>query len=160
MTRKPQPAPIAIGWREWVALPDLGIPAIKVKIDTGARTSALHASKVERYTRRGAPHAILHIHPLQRSVASFVKCDVAIIDERLVMSSGGHRERRIVIASTLALGGAEWPIELSVTDRDPMRFRMLLGRSALAGRVIIIPGASYLLGERARRRRAGREPRD
>jgi hypothetical protein len=107
--------------------------------------------------RRGTARAILHINPLQGSSRNHVSCDVEIVDERLVMSSGGHRERRIVIVSTIAMGDAQWPIELTVTDRDSMRFRVLLGRSALAGRALVNPDASYLLGKP--RRRSARQHR-
>ena len=132
-----------------MALPDLGITRIKAKVDTGARTSALHAWRVERYTERGAPWARLSVHPLPRDRTS-ITVSAPIVDERTVADSGGHRERRIVIASTLDIGVAVWPIEITVTNRDTMLFRMLLGRTAIRGRAIVDPGRSYLL-DKARR---------
>ncbi|MBT8446410.1 MAG: ATP-dependent zinc protease [Gammaproteobacteria bacterium] len=138
---------ITVGWREWVALPDLAIPAIKAKIDTGARTSALHAFAVDRYTERGAPWVHLRIHPRQRNLDAVIKTDVPIIDERVVSDSGGHREKRIVVASALLLGGRSWPIELTVTGRDRMLFRLLIGRTAMAGRMLVDPRRSYLTGK-------------
>ncbi len=141
---------IVVGWREWVALPELGIERIKAKIDTGARTSALHAWQLERYTERGAPWARLWVHPLQRNTDLSVTVDAPIVDERTVADSGGHRERRIVIASTLDIGAAAWPIEITVTNRDSMLFRMLLGRTAMKGRIVVDPSRSYAL-KKARR---------
>lgn len=141
------PAPTVVGWREWVSLPTLGIARIKAKLDTGARTSALHAHKSERYTERGAPFVRLHVQPRQREGGPLVVIETAIIDERTVSDSSGHRERRIVVASEVLLGAARWPIELTVTNRDSLRFRMLLGRSAMHGHLIIDPDRSYVLGK-------------
>ena len=137
-----------VGWREWVALPDLGIRAIKAKLDTGARTSALHAFAVERFSERGVPHARLQIHPLQRNKTVVIETVAPIIDERVVSDSGGHREKRIVVSSMLVLGEHSWPIELTVTDRDTMLFRLLLGRTAMAGRIIVDSAKSYVIGKR------------
>lgn len=132
-----------IGWREWAALPRLGLPAIKAKIDTGARTSALHAWKIDPFTDGGAPWVRFHMHPLQRRTDLSVACDAPVRDCRIVRDSGGHPERRYVIESTLALGGRDWPIEITLTDRDTMRFRMLLGRQAI-GHLCVVAGDSYL----------------
>ena len=151
------PHRIHVGWREWVALPDLNIAHIKAKLDTGARTSALHAFQCERYTERGAPHVRLHIHPRQRDNRTTVVVDTAIIDERLVADSSGNRELRIVIASTLLVGGTHWPIEVSITNRDTMRFRMLLGRTAITGRLVVDPERSYVLGKPRRTARTRAE---
>ncbi len=149
MTREASPAheAVVVGWREWVSLPSLGISSIKAKLDTGARTSALHALRSDRYTERGAPHVRLHVQPRQRDGGRVLVVEAAIIDERTVSDSSGHRERRIVIASEFTLGTAQWPIELTITNRDSLRFRMLLGRSAMHGHLIIDPDRSYVLGK-------------
>ena len=138
--------PTLAGWREWVGLPSLGIARIKAKLDTGARTSALHALSSERYTERGAPYVRLHVQPRQRDDGRVVVVETAIVDERIVSDSSGYRERRIVIAAELALGDGHWPIEVTITNRDSLRFRMLLGRSAMQGRVLVDPDRSYLFG--------------
>ena len=136
-----------VGWREWVALPTLGIARIKAKLDTGARTSALHALRCDRYSEGGAPHVRLHVQPRQRDGERVLVVETAIIDERTVTDSSGHRERRIVVASDVALGAELWSIELTITNRDALRFRMLLGRSAMQGHLIIDPDRSYVLGK-------------
>lgn len=141
-----------IGWREWVALPGLGIDRIKAKIDTGARTSALHAYQIETATRARVLIARFWVHPLQNRTDKWVVCEAPVLDERLVTDSGGHRERRLVISTPVTLGPWRWDIEVTLTDRDPMRFRMLLGRTALTHRFVIDPTKSYLLGASPRRR--------
>lgn len=134
-----------LGWREWLALPQLNIRRIKCKVDTGARTSALHAYFIEPDSVRNIVR--FGIHPLQNNTDKKVICEAAILDYRLVSDSGGHRENRFVIESTIILGSERWRIEMNLTDRDTMRFRMLLGRSAINNKFIVDPQRSYLMGK-------------
>lgn len=146
MPRKSQSLP-TLGWREWVALPDLGIPRIKCKVDTGARSSALHAFYLEPFMRRGKQRIRFGIHPLQRRTDREYTCTAEVLDQRMVTDSGGHRERRYVIETTVVVGDESWRIELTLTDRDTMRFRMLLGRTAIKKKFVVNPASSYLAGK-------------
>lgn len=133
-----------IGWREWAALPEIGIQQIKCKVDTGARTSTLHAFLVERFTEHGRARVHFAIHPLQRRADIERRCTADLADERMVSDSGGHREKRCIIFTPVLIGDQQWPIEITLTSRDTMRFRMLLGRTAIRRRFLVDPSASYL----------------
>ncbi len=135
-----------VGWREWLTLPDLGIPAIKAKIDTGARTSALHTHDYEFFRRGGKEMIRFHLHPLRRTDRIELTCEAEVLDRRRVKDSGGHPEIRPFISTTVRIGEFEWPIELSMTNRESMKFRMLVGRQALAGYFLVDSVKSYLLG--------------
>ena len=136
-----------IGWREWLVMPELSIPAIKVKIDTGARTSALHAFSVEPYEENGLQMVRFGVHPLQRRLDVEIICAAPIKDFREVSDSGGHREMRYVIETDIQLGAQTRRVEMTLTNRDNMKFRMLLGRTALVG-ILVAPDRSYLLGRK------------
>ena len=135
-----------VSWREWVAMPDLGIPAIKAKLDTGARTSSLHAFAIEPFRSGGRLKVRFGVHPLQRREDIEIVSSAKVVDQRYVIDSGGHRELRYVIQTPIQIGQWSWDIEISLTNRDIMRFRMLLGRTAMQGRLLVDPQGSYLAG--------------
>lgn len=138
-----------IGWREWLELPDLRLPAIKAKIDTGARSSALHAFDVHLSRRDGIDVVRFKVHPIQRNSVVTVEASSPLVDERAVRSSSGHATLRPVIRTAVQLLGQRWPIELTLTNRDEMGFRMLLGRSSVRRRFLVDPGRSFLAGKPA-----------
>lgn len=147
---EPSPGPyrasdrLLVGWREWVAFPELGIDRIKAKIDTGARSSALHAHGV-RYVRKGGRRYVrFRVYPIQKDDRTFAEARGEWLEERKVRSSSGAVEIRPVIRTVLEMGGERWPIEVTLTRRDSMGFRLLLGRQALKGRCRVDPGASFL----------------
>ena len=137
---------LKLGWREWCTLPNLGIPAIKAKVDTGAKTSCLHTFSIEPYTENGIPCVRFKVHPLQKNDNVVLECTAPIKDEREVSDSGGHKEMRYIIETTLLIGDKSRLIEMSLTNRDTMRFRMLLGRRAMEENTVVKPGSSYLNG--------------
>lgn len=134
-----------IGWREWVTLPDMGIAAMKAKIDTGARTSALHAWNIVTYEQPDGPWVSFDLHPEQRNNRVVVPCRALVHGMRKIRSSNGQVEQRIIVRTMLQLGEQSWPIDVSLTNRDEMGFRLLLGRAALRRRVSIEPGRSFLI---------------
>jgi len=135
-----------IGWREWVALPGLGVPRIKAKIDSGARTSALHAFTLHRFERDGLAWVRFTVHPFQRDAHTSISVESPLAGERVVRNTSGHQERRPYIVTELELLGQRWPIELTLARRDEMGFRMLLGRRAVRRRFLLDPGRSFLAG--------------
>jgi len=139
---------LILGWREWVAFPELDIARIKAKVDTGARPSALHTHLIEPFRQGGQRWVRFGIHPLQRSHAESRICVAEVVDQRVVSDSGGHKEKRWVIETPLLLGGESWPIEITLTKRNNMLFRLLLGRTAIRGRAMVDPGRSYLTGRK------------
>jgi hypothetical protein len=143
---RPVPARLLLGWREWLALPELGVACIRAKVDTGARSSSLHVQEQELFERDGQSMVrfVLH-HGLQERLRNVVEAKV--IDQREVTDSGGHRETRVFISSLLQLADRPpWPIEINLTQRRNMLFPMLLGRTALRRRCLVEPARSFLLG--------------
>lgn len=137
------PGAFRVGWEEWASLPGLGLPALKVKIDTGARTSALHAFDIEAFGPATAPKVRFAIHPIPGRDDVSIACSARIIDRREVTSSNGEAEWRYVIGSDIQMGGHRWPIEITLTDRGAMAYRMLLGRQALRDDMLITPSARF-----------------
>lgn len=136
-----------IGWREWVSFPELAIPGIKAKVDTGARSSALHTHDYEVYEDDAGNQMVrFHLHPLRDRDDPELTCQAPVSNIRSVKDSGGHAEDRPFVQTIVRIGPYEWPIEISLTNRESMKFRMLLGRSAIAGKFTVEPEQSYLAG--------------
>jgi hypothetical protein len=145
----------AVGWREWASLPELGVRAVKAKVDTGARSSCLHAYDLREVQRQGRTWLSFKVHPLQRNDRYIVECESPLLEYRQVTSSNGRRELRPVIRTDIELGERRWEIELTLTRRDAMGFRMLLGREAVRGSFMVDPGRSYLASRRMAAGRGG-----
>ncbi len=155
MKRKTSQLPV-IGWREWVGLPDLGITTIKAKVDTGARSSSLHAFKLQKFERDGVQWVRFHVHPEQRRSDGAVKLEAKVLDFRSVRSSSGKATIRPVIVTNIALFGSTWQVELTLASRDEMGFRMLLGREAFRGRFLVDAGNSFYGGKPKRKKKKTR----
>lgn len=135
-----------VGNKEWCALPELGIPATKARIDSGAKTSSIHAFNIKKFHRDGETWVKFEVHPLQKNRRTSIHCEKPVIDQRSVKSSTGIAQLRYVISTTLQMGDKSWEIELTLANRDSMGYRMLLGREAMNGRIIVDPSHSYILG--------------
>ncbi|HET6603084.1 MAG TPA: RimK/LysX family protein [Xanthomonadaceae bacterium] len=155
MAEPSAPGLLTVGWREWLALPELGIAAIKAKVDTGARSSALHVDACESFERDGISLVRFSIHPGDREDPEAFACEAAVCDRRPVTDSGGHTTERIFIRTLVVVGALRFALEVNLSDRRNMLFPMLLGRSAMAGRLLVDPQASFLLGRPKRRRADG-----
>jgi ribosomal protein S6--L-glutamate ligase len=137
---------IIVGSEEWCSLPGLGVPAIKCRVDSGARTSSIHAFNIRAFKRSGQPWVGFEVHPLQKDRKVTVACEAPVVDRRVVKSSSGVSERRWVISTRLHMGDHDWEIEITLTNRDTMGYRMLLGREAMRDRVLVDPSTSFCLG--------------
>ena len=138
---------LSVGWREWVSLPDLGLPAIKAKVDTGARTSAIHAFDIERFEHEnGEPWVAFSVLPIQRESGIKRRCKAPLVDIRNVTDSGGHKEERFFISTRLVIGEQARTVEMTLAQRTDMLFRMLLGRTTLVPGIVVNPHLSYTLG--------------
>ncbi|MCE9637107.1 MAG: ATP-dependent zinc protease [Planctomycetes bacterium] len=144
MVARPESERLIVGWREWISLPGLGVPLLKAKVDTGAHSSALHAFDVEEFERSGARWIRFTVHPWQADVATTIRSECELLGQRSIRSSHGHLQVRRLVRTELQVGRSRFPIELTLTNRDEMGFRMLLGRSALRSRFVIDPSRSYV----------------
>lgn len=136
---------LTLGWREWVSLPELGIPAIKAKVDTGAQTSALHAVYLQIFYKEQQKYVRFQVHPLQKENKVTRYCEALIVDERKIKSSNGRSEQRYTIITPICIANRQWDIELTLTNRSVMSHRMLLGRQAMHN-ILVMPRASFMQG--------------
>lgn len=161
MARNQRTTSLVIGWREWIELPELGIRQLKAKIDTGARSSSLHAVDLKTIDRDGRKIVQFKVHPLQRNSKKTVSCEAEVLEYRNVRSSTGHSQKRPVILTTIEALGEQWEIEVTLANRDEMGFRMLLGREAVRGKFLVDACKSFYGGQpKARRKKKRRESAD
>jgi len=135
------------GSKEWCSLPQLDIAAVKARVDSGAKTSSIHAFNIEPFTRDSVQWVRFDLHPLQKSRRATIRCEAPVVDRRTIRSSNGTSEKRFVIRTPLTLNGETWDIELTLTNRDAMGYRMLLGREAMSGRILVDSEAEFLFGD-------------
>lgn len=152
MTSKSKDSQV-LGWREWIGFPELGIPQVKAKVDTGARTSCLHAFLVEPFERDGRQWVHFDMHPMQGNSSDVIRCETPVLERRIIRDSGGHEELRYVIETVVTIGDSRLYTEVTLTDRDSMKFRALLGRTAIRGHYLVDCSHSYLVGKRKKKRR-------
>lgn len=138
---------IIVGSEEWCSFPSLGVPAIKARVDSGAKTSSMHAFNIQKFRREGENWVSFEVHPLQNDRRTVIRCERPVIDKRVVRSSSGLSESRYVVPATIKAGGDSWDIELTLANRDSMGYRMLLGREAMSGRMLVDPALSFCLGD-------------
>lgn len=155
---------VIVGSEEWCAFPELGIPTIKARVDSGAKTSALHALNIVAFEKDGANWVKFDVNPIQNNGKTVIHCQAPLVDKRVVKSSSGYREHRYVIKAQIRVGELDWEVELTLTNRDSMGFRMLLGREAMSGRILVDPEQKYLLGQPTREKlleyyETGEEPK-
>jgi ribosomal protein S6--L-glutamate ligase len=137
------PTRLILGWQEWIALPELGLHALKAKIDTGAKTSALHTHMIEPFGTLKRPMVRFTVRPDPQRTDLEIEAAARVIDRREVMSSNGERQLRFVIETSMQMGAHTWPIEVTLTNRERMSYRMLLGRQAIRPNVLVDPDASF-----------------
>ena len=147
-----------IGWRELVKLPDLGVKAIKVKVDTGARSSALHVFDLQEFEKEGEKWVRFKIYTSQRTQKTVVKSEAKVLEYRSIKNSGGKASLRPVIITNVTLLDDTWPVELTLANRDNMGFRMLLGRQAMRRRFLVDPSGSYYNGKPKRKKKIDSKP--
>ena len=158
MINSNKPVLPVIGWREWISLPDLGIKTIKVKVDTGARSSSLHAIKQCIFERDGEKWVRFHVNPVQQKADNKIKAEAKVLEFRSVRSSSGVADMRPVIITHIQLLGLVWPIELTLSNRDEMGFRMLLGRQAFRHKFYVDAGRSYYGGDHQKKKMKKSQP--